>query len=92
MGVGVDEARRDQTTPTVVLAGDGFHERARLVAMLAAPGDLLSVADDRGVLDHAGLRSGEEPADVAQAIHLCTTVSPPTTTLVTSRPEYPYTR
>ena len=58
--------------------------------MLAAPRDLVAVADDRGVLDHTRGCAGEQPSYVAQPPHrLVTTVWPPTTTFVTSRPERP---
>jgi len=66
---------------------------ARLVTLASAPGDVLVVvADDRRLLDHAGLRAGEKAANVAAMSHCETTVLPPTTTLVTSEPEKPYMR
>ena len=89
MGVGVDQARGHEPAHAVVLFDHGLHEIARLIAVLPTPRDLLAIADDRRVGDHSSWSSREQAADVAQAPHLCTTASPPTTTFVTSWPENP---
>ena len=85
----VDETSRDETIRAIVFVRHRLHQLPRLVAVLAAPCDLLPVADHSRVLDHSGGGAGEEPPDVAKPPHLLTTVSPPTTTLATSRPEKP---
>src|SRR5438552_12342564 len=87
-----DEACRDEAVGAVVLLIHRLQQLPRFIAVLAAPRDLFSIADNGRVFDHTGRRAGEQPADVAKAPHLLTTVSPPTTTLVTSRPAKPETR
>src|ERR1700682_6084846 len=93
MRVSVDETSCDQTARAVVVFADGFHQLVRLLPMRTAPRDLVAVADDCGILDHADRSPGEQPSDIAQASHcLATTVLPPTTTLVTSPAEHAYMR
>ena len=89
MRVSVDEAGGDKSSLAVVLIGHGIRKLARLAPLLAAPGDLFAIEDHGGALYHADRRAREEAPDVAEALHLCTTVWPPTTTLVTSRPDRP---
>ena len=85
----VDETGGDESVRAIVILGHRLHQLAWFVAELAAPGDPLPVADHRGALDHARGGAGDQAPDVAQAPHRLTTVSPPTTTFVTSRPEKP---
>jgi len=88
MGVRIDEAGGDQAAGAVVVFADGFHQLVRLLTMRTAPRDLVAVADDRCILDHAGRCPREESADVAKAPHFVNTVLPPTTTFVTSFAEH----
>ncbi len=89
MRVRVDQPRGNESALAVVLVGERLHQLVRLLAVLATPHDLFSHEDHGGVFDDAGRSASEEATDVAEAVHFVTTVSPPTTTFVTSLPENP---
>jgi hypothetical protein len=87
--VSVDQAGRNEAAGAVIIFVDRLHQLVRLLALRAAPSDLLAVADHGRVFDHPNRSSGEQAADVAEASHLVKAVRPPTTTFVTSQPEWP---
>ena len=87
MRVSVDQAGGDEAAAAILILAHIAEQLERLVALAPAPSDALVVDDHRGLLDDAGRRAGEQPPDVGQPPHCETAVIPPTTTLVTSRPE-----